>query len=35
MLEPGGRAGLALEALDHPAGPGDIGPQHLHRQATL
>ena len=35
MLEPGSRARLALEALDHSRRPRDIGPQHLHREPAL
>jgi hypothetical protein len=35
VLEPRSGAGLALEALDHPSGPGDVGAQHLHRETLL
>ena len=35
MLEPGGGARLALEALDHAAGPGDVGPQHFDREPAF
>jgi len=35
VLEPGGCPGLALEPLDHAGRPGDVGPQHLHRQPAL
>ena len=35
VLEPRSRSGLALEALDHPGGPGDVGAEDLHGQPTL
>jgi hypothetical protein len=35
VLEPGGGAGLALEALDHAGGPGDVGAQDFHREPAL
>ncbi len=35
MVEPGDGAGLLLEAGDGGRGPGQIGAQHLHRQAAL